>query len=62
MSEKLLTPRKTADLLGVTPETLAVWRCTGRYKLPFIKVGRKVLYDRNDVEQFISSRRAVKTA
>ena len=35
--------------------TLAVWRCTGRFNLPFVKVGRAVRYRREDVEAFIAS-------
>ena len=29
-------------------------RCEG---LPFIKVGRKVIYDRNDIEAFLAARK-----
>ena len=29
-------------LSGHTPQTLAVWRCTRRYAVPFVKVGSKV--------------------
>ena len=37
MTTNLLTPKQTAETLGVTIGTLAVWRCTGRYPLPFCK-------------------------
>lgn len=50
---KLLTPVEVADLLGIKPSTLNVWRCTGRYKLPYVKVGKLVRYERRVVEQFI---------
>jgi hypothetical protein len=36
---RLLTEDEAADILGVTPQTLSVWRCTKRYPLPFIKAG-----------------------
>lgn len=52
-----LTPKQTAQALGVSPATLAVWRCTGRYALPFYRVGSRVYYARHDVEAFIASRR-----
>ncbi|NLX98604.1 MAG: helix-turn-helix domain-containing protein [Rhodopirellula sp.] len=52
----MLTPRQAADHLGVSPETLAVWRCTRRYAIPFVKVGSKVRYRRDDLEKFLSSR------
>lgn len=61
MTQNLLTPDQTASRLHVTPETLAVWRCTGRYNLTFVKVGRKVLYDEKDVADFIERRKATQT-
>ena len=52
---KLLTPEAVADQLGMTLHTLAVWRCTKRVALPYVKVGRSVRYRAADVEAFISS-------
>ena len=53
---QLLSPEEVASLLGVTRATLAVWRSTARYPLPFVRVGRRVMYRPEDVEQFIQSR------
>jgi excisionase family DNA binding protein len=53
---KLLTPEQVAELLSVTTHTLAVWRCEGRYPLPYIKTGRLVRYREEDVLKFIESR------
>ena len=50
----LLTPAEVARHLGVTAGTLSVWRCTGRYPLRFIKVGRRVMYRQSDVENFVN--------
>ena len=55
--KKLLDTKQVAEILGVKPNTLAYWRCTGRYRLPYIKVGRLVMYRPADVDEFISSRR-----
>lgn len=55
--EELLTPDQVAGMLGVTTHTLAVWRCEGRYNLPYHKVGRLVRYRMNDVESFLDARR-----
>ena len=52
----LLTPAEVARYLGVTIGTLSVWRCTGRYPLNFIKVGRRVMYRQSDVESFVNGR------
>lgn len=53
---KLLTPQQVAEQLGVTTHTLAVWRCTKRYPLPYVKSGRLVRYRPADVVAFIESR------
>lgn len=53
---KLLTPEQTAERLGVLTKTLDVWRCTQRYALPYVKVGRLVRYRESDIEAFIESR------
>ncbi|MES2237134.1 MAG: helix-turn-helix domain-containing protein [Pseudomonadota bacterium] len=56
MDTKLLTSEQVADILGVTGHTLAVWRCTGRYDLPYVKSGRLVRYREADVTGFIERR------
>ncbi len=56
MTNLLLTPTQVSEFLGVTIGTLSVWRCTGRYPLNFIKVGRRVMYRQSDVENFINGR------
>jgi len=53
---KLLTPEQTAERLGILAKTLDVWRCTQRYNLPYVKVGRLVRYRESDIEAFIESR------
>ncbi len=57
----LLTPKEAAEFLGVQEQTLAVWRISGRYGLPFYKVGRRVYYKAEDLEAWLESRRAVHT-
>ena len=52
----LLTPRQAATELGVSPGTLAVWRCRKRYPLRYIKVGSKVRYRLADIEKFLDAR------
>ena len=56
VTEPLLTPKETSRILGVTTDTLAVWRCRKRYALPFIKVGRKVMYRPADINRFLKRR------
>lgn len=57
-----LNRKMAAEYLGVTEGTLAVWASTGRYKLPFIKVGRKVFYTVADLDAFLESRMCTQTA
>lgn len=56
VSSFLLTNKEAADYLGVSPNTLEVWRCTNRYELPYVKVGRKVKYRREALDTFLESR------
>ena len=62
----LLTPRDAADYIGVTIGTLAVWRCTHRYAISYIKVGggpkfrkfgtMRVIYKIEDLDEWIERR------
>lgn len=55
-NQKLLTPIEVSEILGVSIETLNVWRATNRYPLPYVKAGRLVRYRLADINQFIESR------
>lgn len=56
MPEYLVT-KELADLLRVPAETVRYWRHVGKGPRSF-KIGRSVLYAREDVEQFIAASRA----
>ncbi|MDE5178896.1 helix-turn-helix domain-containing protein [Vibrio fluvialis] len=47
--------KQAAVYLGLSEGTLAVWASTGRYQLPFVKVGRKVFYRQSDLDAFVES-------
>ena len=51
-----LDDKAAAALLDVSPGTLSVWRSTGRYNLPFLKIGRKVRYRRSALEAWMQAR------
>ena len=53
---ELLDESQAADYLGLSPGTLSVWRSTGRYALPFIKVGARVRYRRDSLDSWLESR------
>lgn len=56
-NDDLLSPREAAAMLHMAPATLAIWRCRKRYPLPYVKVGRKVLYRRSDLNAFLARNR-----
>ncbi len=53
---RLLTAKETSEILGISEQTLAIWRCNKRYGLKYVKVGRYVRYRYGDVLGFIQSR------
>lgn len=55
-SADLLDEKAAAALLDVSPGTLSVWRSTGRYSLPFVKIGWKVRYRRSALEAWMQAR------
>jgi predicted DNA-binding transcriptional regulator AlpA len=54
--DSLLSEVEAAQFLGVKPTTLQIWRCTKRYPLPFIKIGRLVRYRQSSLETFLVQR------
>ena len=56
MTERLLNTEEASQYLGVTRDTLAVWRTTRRYELPYIKVGRLVKYRLTDLNEWLNNR------
>ena len=51
-----MTRHEAAEYLGLAPATLEVWASTGRYSLPFVKIGRRAFYRRSDLDAFITRR------
>lgn len=49
-----LTTEEAAAYLRLQPGTLEVWRCRGRGP-KYHKIGRRVIYDLQDVQDFASS-------
>jgi len=60
--EERLNNKEAARYMGIKPETLDVWRSTGRYLIPFTKIGRLVFYRKSDLDAFIDSRTRTQTA
>ena len=58
-NRELLTRKEAAAYLGISEQTLAVWKCTGRYNLPCVKTGRLVKYRKADLDAFITKRTVI---
>lgn len=41
--------------MGISPKTLPQWRIEGRSP-PWVKLGKKIVYRRMDIERFLSDR------
>ena len=55
-ADDLLDEKETAAILDVSVGTLQVWRCTKRYPLPYVRVGRNIRYQRSAILAFIAAR------
>lgn len=53
----LMSAAQAAAYLSVEVATLSVWRCTARYGLPYLKIGRLVRYRKADLDAFLEARR-----
>ncbi len=54
MRSELLSRKEAAVYLGVAEQTLAIWKCTKRYDLPYVKIGKLVKYKKSDLDAFIA--------
>ena len=52
---RLLTTEEAAELVGLAPQTLAVWRCKKRYDLPYVKIGNRVRYRPEDIAAWLDA-------
>lgn len=56
MNSKYLTPKELSKYLEISTQTLAIWRTNKTYPLPYIKVGGRVRYKIEDVQNWLDSR------
>jgi len=52
----LMTRVEAARYLRIKPQTLALWACTGRYCLPYVRIGRRAMYRKSDLDAFLERR------
>jgi predicted site-specific integrase-resolvase len=58
---RLFTERQAAQILGVSVKTLQTWRWAGRGPA-FVKIGRLVRYDENDLIEVVQTGRRRSTS
>ena len=46
-----------AKYLGVEPQSLTAARCTGRFKIPYFKINKKVIYLQSDLDAYLIAAR-----
>lgn len=54
---KHLTPDEAAEILRVKKQTLAMWRCTKKEAIPYLKIGGKVFYREQDLVDWMDKKR-----
>lgn len=57
-----LKPPDAAAYLGLAPATLAKIRCVSNDGPPFIRLGRKIVYRKSDLDDWLAQRRATSTS
>lgn len=51
----LLDQKQAAEYLGVTVGTLDTWRSYGKHNIPFLRLGSRIKYRKEDLDKWIKS-------
>ncbi|NCB49574.1 MAG: DNA-binding protein [Alphaproteobacteria bacterium] len=51
---KYLNQKQAAEILGIRIQTLNQWRCSKKQNIPYIKIGRVILYPENQFFNFLN--------
>jgi excisionase family DNA binding protein len=61
-NDELLTTKQAANFLGIKENTLSIWRSQKgkdrRYYIPYIRIGRKIRYNKSDLISFLHNQTA----
>lgn len=55
-ADPLYSRPEAALYIGVAPGTLECWASTGRYNLPYLRIGRRVKYRKSDLDAWMTKR------
>jgi len=62
MIERLITPEKASEILGVTTKSLANSRYTRTgIDIPYIRLGNRIRYQESDLEAYIEQNKTSST-
>ena len=61
-NRRRLSTRPAAEYIGVAASSLEKDRVLGTLGIPFIKAGRRVLYDTDDLDNWLTARRRTSTS
>ena len=50
---------QAAIYLGTTRKTLEFWHSTGKQRIPCFRLGRKIVYDRRDLDEWLEGKRVL---
>ena len=59
MDKITLDTKEAASYANLSPGTLNNWRCTKQVIIPYLKLGRKVVYLQDDLDKFLASKRII---
>ena len=51
----LISSKSAAKRINIAPQTLAQWRTNRRVDIPYVKLGRRVMYRQSDLDTFIKN-------
>lgn len=49
-----LSNEAAATYIGIRPQTLSKWRCTSRFRIPYLRVGSRVFYRVVDLDAWLA--------
>ena len=55
-SNQLLSRKQAAAFLGISPDTLAYWKCKKKNHLPIVRIGSLIKYKISDLHRFVEER------
>ena len=50
---------QAATYLGCTRKTLEFWHSTGKQRIPCFRLGRKIVYDKRDLDEWLEKKRVL---